>query len=40
MLNIIPKPFKALEREGKADARGGYEIFAPEECECDTLRFY
>ena len=40
MLNIIPKPFKALEREGKADARGGYEIFAPEKCERDTLRFY
>ena len=39
MLNIIPKPFKEREREGKADERGGYEILAPEKCKRDTLRF-
>lgn len=38
MLNIIPKPLKAEELPGKADARGGF-AFAPCEWEQDTARF-
>ena len=38
MLNIIPKPFKAEELPGKADARGGF-AFSSAPWEKDTARF-
>ena len=38
MLNIIPKPYKAEELPGKADARGGFS-FAPCSWDRDTARF-
>ena len=38
MLNIIPKPLKAEELPGKADARGGF-TFAPNAWDQDTARF-
>ena len=38
MLNIIPKPYKAEELPGKADARGGFN-FAPCSWDRDTARF-
>lgn len=40
MLNIIPKPFKAEEYAGKADAGCGFEMTFPQEWLPDVQRFY